>query len=72
MNDISGPVIFIKNIDNVVPDKLKEPTITYKKALAGRLIGIVKNIHSALNLLDKKGERGVITSYSIHYTKLYE
>ena len=31
-------IIFIKNIDNVVPDRIKQPTIAYKKALAGVLL----------------------------------
>ncbi len=38
LNDLNSDIIFIKNIDNVVPDKLKKPTIDYKKALAGVLL----------------------------------
>ncbi|MDX1286043.1 MAG: DUF4301 family protein, partial [Draconibacterium sp.] len=38
LNDLDADVIFIKNIDNVVPDRLKQPTIEYKKALAGVLL----------------------------------
>jgi hypothetical protein len=38
LNDISADIIFIKNIDNVVPDRIKQPTIAYKKALAGVLL----------------------------------
>ena len=38
LNDLDADVIFIKNIDNVVPDRLKQPTIDYKKALAGVLL----------------------------------
>jgi hypothetical protein len=38
LNDLDAEIIFIKNIDNVVPDKLKQATIDYKKALAGILI----------------------------------
>jgi len=38
LNDIHADIIFIKNIDNVVPDRLKKPTIDYKKALAGVLL----------------------------------
>lgn len=38
LNDLHADVIFIKNIDNIVPDHLKESTITYKKALAGVLL----------------------------------
>lgn len=38
LNDIDATVVFIKNIDNVVPDSLRESTIKYKKVLAGILI----------------------------------
>ncbi|HPE76302.1 MAG TPA: DUF4301 family protein [Draconibacterium sp.] len=38
LNDINADIIFIKNIDNVVPDRLKKPTVDYKKALAGVLL----------------------------------
>ena len=38
LNDISADIVFIKNIDNVVPDRIKQPTIAYKKALAGVLL----------------------------------
>ncbi len=38
LNDLDADVIFIKNIDNVVPDRLKKATIDYKKGLAGVLL----------------------------------
>ena len=38
LNDLDADIIFIKNIDNVVPDILKQTTIDYKKALAGVLL----------------------------------
>jgi hypothetical protein len=38
LNDLDADIIFIKNIDNVVPDRLKQTTIDYKKALAGVLL----------------------------------
>lgn len=51
LNDISADIIFIKNIDNVVPDRLKADTYTYKKALAGVLISLQTNIFAYLDLL---------------------
>lgn len=36
--DIDSTVVFIKNIDNVVPDSLRESTIRYKQVLAGTLV----------------------------------
>jgi len=38
LNDLDADILFIKNIDNVVPDHLKITTIDYKKALAGVLL----------------------------------
>uniref|UniRef100_UPI003216EBE7 DUF4301 family protein n=1 Tax=uncultured Draconibacterium sp. TaxID=1573823 RepID=UPI003216EBE7 len=38
LNDLNADVIFIKNIDNVVPDRLKQTTVDYKKGLAGVLL----------------------------------
>ncbi|MDE6559716.1 MAG: DUF4301 family protein, partial [Muribaculaceae bacterium] len=39
LNDLDADVIFIKNIDNVVPDALRESTIEYKKVIGGILAG---------------------------------
>jgi hypothetical protein len=38
LNDLDGDVIFIKNIDNVVPDSFKADTIRWKQVLAGILV----------------------------------
>lgn len=38
LNDIDANIVFIKNIDNVVPDRIKQTTYDYKKALAGVLV----------------------------------
>lgn len=38
LGDLDSTVIFIKNIDNVVPEGLRESTIRYKQILAGTLI----------------------------------
>ncbi len=38
LNDIDSDIIFIKNIDNVIPDRLKENEARYKKMLGGILV----------------------------------
>ena len=38
LNDLSEDVVFIKNIDNVVPDRIKGETLKYKKVIAGVLL----------------------------------
>ncbi len=52
LNEISADLIFIKNIDNVVPDWLKPTTQTYKMALAGCLLEVQSRIFQALKALD--------------------
>ncbi|MCK4663517.1 MAG: DUF4301 family protein [Bacteroidales bacterium] len=48
LNDIQADIIFVKNIDNVVPDRLKQETIIYKKAFAGILIEYQEKIYKYL------------------------
>ncbi len=52
LNEIKEDVVFIKNIDNVVPDSLKEQTYIYKKALGGMLIEYQEKVHAALKSID--------------------
>ena len=52
LNDLDADVVFIKNIDNVVPDRLKDDTVTYKKLLAGVLVTLQKKAFEYLTLLD--------------------
>lgn len=52
LNDLDADIIFIKNIDNVVPDKLKNNEATYKMLLAGVLVEIQKQIFKYLTLID--------------------
>ncbi len=58
LNDLQGDIIFIKNIDNVVPDTLKDTTVTYKKIIAGLLVKLQKQSFSYL----KELENGDISS----------
>jgi hypothetical protein len=52
LNDIDADIIFIKNIDNVVPDDIKEQTITYKKVLAAVLLDAQQQISHLQGLLE--------------------
>ncbi|NVJ85662.1 MAG: DUF4301 family protein [Algoriphagus sp.] len=54
LNDIDADLIFIKNIDNVVPDRLKEPTRQYKQAIGGLLLEIQEKVFDALRRLDQE------------------
>lgn len=52
LNDIDADIIFIKNIDNVVPDRLKDQTVTYKNLLAGVLVHLQKKVFEYMKALD--------------------
>lgn len=56
LNDIDGDIIFIKNIDNVVPDSLKSTTVEYKKVLAGLLVDVQEKAFAVLRALDANSE----------------
>ena len=54
LNEQRADVIFIKNIDNVVPDWMKGATVTYKEVLAGMLLELKAKVDDALRILDGK------------------
>ena len=52
LNEIDADVIFVKNIDNVVPDRLKGETVTWKQVIAGVLVSMQKKAFEYLRVLD--------------------
>ena len=52
LNEIEADVIFIKNIDNVVPDRLKPETVEWKQVIAGVLVTLQKKAFEYLRILD--------------------
>lgn len=52
LSDLRADIVFVKNIDNVVPDRFKDDTVLYKQILAGILVGYQRQIFTWLRLLD--------------------
>ena len=52
LNEIAADVIFVKNIDNVVPDRLKQDTVEWKQVIAGVLVTLQKKAFEYLCKLD--------------------
>ena len=52
LNEIEADVVFIKNIDNVVPDRIKDETVLYKKLIAGVLVDTQKQVFEYLRELE--------------------
>lgn len=57
LNDRESEIIFIKNIDNVVPDHLKNDTILYKKVLGGFLFELQDTIFEHLETLEDRPDK---------------
>jgi hypothetical protein len=52
LKDLDADIVFIKNIDNVVPDHLKPETIRYKKIIGGLLIQLKQKVYQLLRELE--------------------
>lgn len=52
LNEIDADIVFIKNIDNICVEDLRDVTDTYKRALAGMLIDIQEQIFAHLRAMD--------------------
>jgi len=55
LNDLNGDLVYLKNIDNVLPDRLKGPTILWKKILGGYLVQVQQEVHTYLERLTAEG-----------------
>lgn len=53
LNELGGDLVYIKNIDNIVPDGLKEPVSHWKKVLGGCLVAIQQEIHSRIRAMTR-------------------
>ncbi len=60
LNDLHGDIIFIKNIDNVVPDRLKSETVKWKKILGGYLLSLQKQISNFIEKLSSGIGNGIL------------
>ena len=53
LNDLGEEIVFIKNIDNIVPETKADTTIAYKKVLAGLLLHLQQRAFEYLEILDQ-------------------
>ena len=60
LQSLQADMIFIKNIDNVVPDHLKEPTVHWKKVLGGILLSLKEKVYYFLENLRKNPSSDLI------------
>ncbi len=70
LNEVAADLIFIKNIDNVVPDRLKPITKSYKMALAGLLLEVQSHVFEALKALEEVTTQSVRKSQEVYVSDL--
>jgi hypothetical protein len=51
LDRIDGDIVFVKNIDNVVPDRLRDTTVLYKKMIGGYLVVLHSELFGHLQVL---------------------
>jgi len=49
LNRLDAEIIFVKNIDNIVPDRLRETTYKYKRVIGGYLLSVRNRIFEFLS-----------------------
>ena len=69
LNDLKGDILFIKNIDNVVPDRIKQTTYVYKKALGGYLIELQNEIFDHLRRLLSKDIDDLLINEALDFAR---
>lgn len=69
LNDLQGDIIFVKNIDNIVPDRLREPTYLYKKVIGGLLIQLREKSFEYIQLIEKGNISDVQLNEIIKFAK---
>ncbi len=60
LNDLKGDIVFIKNIDNVVPDPHKPIVIHYKKVLGGMLIYLQEQVFQFMEQLSQRPSADIV------------
>ena len=67
--DLPSDIVFIKNIDNVVPDRLKPVTVQWKQVIAGLLVQVQQQAFAYLRLLDTGNYSHAQIEEMIHFVR---
>ncbi len=69
LNERSADVVFIKNVDNVVPLRLRSVSTRYKKIIGGYLVMVQRQVKKYLEMLDKGGLKGGDLKAMLNYVR---
>jgi hypothetical protein len=69
LHELRSDVVFIKNIDNVVPDDRKEPTLHWKKVLGGYLVHLQSEMFGHLAQLNSRPSSPTAVGDALHFVR---
>ncbi|MBQ6079360.1 MAG: DUF4301 family protein [Muribaculaceae bacterium] len=69
LNERDADVVFIKNVDNVVPLRLRSVTTRYKKVLGGYLVQVQRQLKKYLETLDKPNPKSSDLKAMLRYAR---
>lgn len=69
LSELDADIVFVKNIDNVVPDHLKAPTIHYKKVLGGLLVSLRQRCFQWLTRLAQESLSESLLQEAEHFVR---
>ncbi len=72
LNEIDSDIIYIKNIDNVIPEDKLDTTIKYKKALAGLLYKTQQDVFSLIRKLKNSANKNTIEEAKSFLTSIFQ
>ncbi len=67
LNDLSGDIILIRNIDNVVPDVHKTANLTWSKLLTGYLLTLQEEQHALQKALNDQPEDPMVKELAVAF-----
>ena len=69
LNNLNGDIIFLKNIDNVLPDRLKPETYRFKRVLGGYLIALQQQTFDYLEKIAENKADDRLLSEAVAFSK---
>ncbi len=67
LNDLFGDIVFVKNIDNVVPDSRKDESNRWKRILGGALVLTQERVHRHLAALDDEPHKAAVVEAALTF-----
>ncbi|MEE8277422.1 MAG: DUF4301 family protein [Thermoanaerobaculia bacterium] len=69
LSQLQGDLVFIKNIDNIAPERFHPTTVHWKKLLAGYLVELQQKIYDLLEALERQGKESPVLDEAFRFAE---